>query len=815
MHRLRSALLAVATAGATFAFAPVARAQEAAVTGPCAQPDSIAFTGNQRISDQLLRGDAAIVPGAPLNVRAVERAIKNLYATGQFEDVRVACERTADKTVLTFALRERPILQDVDVRGADRVSPSEVRDRVDILIGRPVDPAQVAKDVARIDSLYEANGYYLARVHVDTTRTAANEAKLLFRIDEGRRLAISGVRINGNKALSDKTIVAAMQTKPEGFLWWKKGEFDENKFASDVAEKIPALYGAHGYIDMQVVRDTLIVDRDRGKGLIEITVNEGPQYHIGDFDVVGAKVFPSDVLNRFYPFGDKAKSLKQTVTGIFHRRGEPQDVFNRTQWEDATQDVQKAYANEGYIYAQVRPVVDRVRTGPDSTPTVNLRWDIDEFTPAIVNRVDIEGNNVTVDNCIRDQILMVPGDVFSQDRLIQSYQSISNLGFFESPLPTPETRRANDQGDVDIVFKVKEKNTGNVNFGASVGQGYGVGGFIGFDQPNLFGKCKRGSLQWQFGRYINDFNLSYTDPRIHESRISGTVTAYNSRSQYTVGNLGQIKRVGGQIRFGFPVPGSRWTRLFLDYGGETVKYGESGLAGSINCGQNGAAGCFRSTVGVTIDRDTRFDMPFPSSGVHQSLQSGFTGGPLGGTAAFQRYVAEMRSYSTLATFGGDNPGSQPIKLVFGLSTRMGALFGNPGPFFTTQSFSLGGVQYGEMLRGYEEFSITPNGYLATGSQFTAEQSSFGNAFFTNTAELGVRFNQQLYLDAFYDAGNIWARPRDFNPTRLFRGAGVGASLVTPLGPLGIDLGYGFDRVNELGQKDPKWQVHFKFGQIFY
>src|SRR5690242_18307674 len=156
MHRLRSALLAAATAGAIIAFAPVARAQEAAVTGPCAQPDSIAFTGNQRISDQLLRGDAAIVPGAPLNVRAVERAIKNLYATGQFEDVRVACERTAGKTVLTFALRERPILQDVDVRGADRVSPSEVRDRVDILIGRPVDPAQVAKDVARIDSLYEA-----------------------------------------------------------------------------------------------------------------------------------------------------------------------------------------------------------------------------------------------------------------------------------------------------------------------------------------------------------------------------------------------------------------------------------------------------------------------------------------------------------------------------------------------------------------------------------------------------------------------------------------------------------------------------------
>jgi outer membrane protein insertion porin family len=124
------------------------------------------------------------------------------------------------------------------------------------------------------------------------------------------------------------------------------------------------------------------------------------------------------------------------------------------------------------------------------------------------------------------------------------------------------------------------------------------------------------------------------------------------------------------------------------------------------------------------------------------------------------------------------------------------------------------VQYGESLRGYEEFSITPHGFLPNADQYQAQRTSFGNAFFKATAELGLRLNQQMYLDAFYDAGNLYERPRDFDPTRLFRGAGVGASLVTPLGPLGIDLGYGFDRVNIQGIRDPKWQVHFKFGQIY-
>ena len=767
----------------------------------------------------MLRGDAAIVPGAALNYRTVQRAIKSLYATGQFDDVAVGCEAVGDKTGLTFTVRERPVLREIRVTGVDRLSQGTVKDRVDLLIGRPIDPAQVAKSVARIDSVYEAHGYTLARVKVDTVNAGDGQADagvdLVFHVDEGRRLAISGVRINGNKALSDKEIVKGMQLRPEGFLWWKKGEFDEDKFASDITEKIPQLYAKHGFIDAQITQDTLIVDRERGKALVDITVSEGPQYHVGTFEVLGVKRFPSEEIQRYYPFGERTRTISETVKGVLRVGDREEGVFDESAWEDATRKVQSAYATEGYIYARIQPVIERRFVGKDSVPTANLRWEIDEGMPAIVNRVEIVGNDITNESCIRDQILMLPGDVFNQERLIASYHSIANLGFFESPLPAPDYHPSGQNGDVDIIFRVKEKHTGNVNFGASVGQGYGVGGFIGFDQPNLFGLCKRGSLQWQFGKYINDFNLSYTDPRVRQSQISGSVTAYHTQSRFTIGDLGRTIRTGGDIRFGFPLMGSRYTRLFVDYGGERVRYGSDGLVGTAGCNANTQiANCFRSSVGLTLDRDTRLDMPFPSMGAHSSFSASFNGGPLGGSAAFQRYVGEMRSYSTLASFGGSQPGASAVKLVFGLSTRAGALFGNPGPFFVSQQFTMGGVQYGEPLRGYQEFSITPQGYIPNSDTYSASRSSFGSAFFSNTAEVGMRFNQQLYLSAFYDTGNIWERARDFNPTRLFRGAGVGASLVTPLGPLGIDLGYGFDRVDAQGRPDPKWQVHFKFGQIF-
>ena len=112
--------------------------------------------------------------------------------------------------------------------------------------------------------------------------------------------------------------------------------------------------------------------------------------------------------------------------------------------------------------------------------------------------------------------------------------------------------------------------------------------------------------------------------------------------------------------------------------------------------------------------------------------------------------------------------------MIGLTGRAGALFGDPGQFFFSQQFALGGVQYGEQLRGYPEFSITPNGFIDSTDTYSASRNSFGNAFFTATAEVGLRLNASIYLNTFFDAGNVWDRVREFDPTRLYRGAGVGA-----------------------------------------
>ncbi|HUQ99804.1 MAG TPA: outer membrane protein assembly factor BamA [Gemmatimonadaceae bacterium] len=786
-------------------------AQEAA-PGVCATPETILVRGNSRVDSAAIRNSSGLSPATTLNVHDIQTAIKAIYGTGQFDDVQIICTISpAGKAGLLIQVRERPLLTSYKIVGPDRVSPKDVREKLAFATGAPVDPAKISAAITSADSLYESKGYYLARIVPESTVTDGR-LSIVFRVDEGRRLAISGIRINGNTRVPDEDVVGAMETKPEGFLWTRNGEFDDAKFAEDLSTRIPQLYGSRGFIDFRILKDTLIVDRAKGKGLIDITVDEGPRYTVGSFEVVGNRRFSTEQIGIFYPFGkNQQASVTQKAASIIRRSYiNPPNTFDEAKWEDAQQKLNEAYNDEGYIYSQIRPVVERVPSA-DSVRKVNLRWEIDERSPAIVNRIEIAGNDFTHESCIREQIVLAPGQVFNRNYLIRSYQNIGNLNFFETPMGAPETRPSGDQGDVDIVFNVKEKRTGNINFGASMGQGTGLGGFIGLDQPNLLGRCKRAQVQWQFGRFINDFNGTYSDPNIRQSRISGSVTAYHSRSRFQIAELGGAIRTGGQLQFGFPVPNSLYTRLFVSYGGEKVKYEGSGLLGTV---ANQCANCFRSTLGFTATHDTRTGLPFPADGGLQTFNAQFNGGPLGGTAAFQRYTTELRSFAPVGHIGGSLLGSEPMMFIAGLSARAGAVFGNTGPFFYSQAFSLGGTQYGEPLRGYEEFSITPSGFNPNADQTQASTASFGNAFFVGTAEFGLRLNQSLYLNTFFEGGNVWNKPREFDPTRLFRSAGFGVSTLSPLGPLGVDLGYGFDKTDAQGRPAPGWKLHFKLGQFF-
>ncbi len=766
--------------------------------------DSIAVEGVQRVARATLVAAAGIPTGEAIGFRDLQRAMSALYRLGQFDDVRFEQGRIEGQTVLRITVVERPLLTGWSVRGAVNVSERKVRGKVELLAGRPFNRASAARSRAAIDSLYMEEGFYLTTVIIEELPQEDGTIQVVFQIDEGRRVTISQVVVEGNQQFTDHQVVGKMSVKPEGFFWWRSGEFNEDKLQLDLRDRVPRFYGSNGFIDFQVLDDTLIVDDRTGKGTLRITVDEGIQYEVGDFEVQGNRYFSTSQLERYYPFANRATGF----LGLGGSREGPV-LFDQEEWDDATQAVRTLYMNNGYMYAQITPTLLR-RTDADGRHVVDLRWQIIERQPAIINKILVRGNTVTHEDVIRRAIVMIPGDVMRQDALIRSYQNVMNLGFFEQPMPIPTVEPANDQGDVDVVFTVQERHTGNINFGASVGQGTGVGGFIGLDEPNLFGRAKRASIQWQFGRYQNNISLSYTDPALRGTMTSLTVALHSTRLRYTVADLGRINSRGGSIQVGFPLRGSRYTRLYASYALEQSQYDSPTLASRFYCDN-----CVLSMATLSLMRDTRVGLPFPTGGVMHRVTVGQGGGPLGGQGNFRRLTFEGRWFTPIARLGGDDAlGGSGMFVVMGLGAQTGFLWGDAGPHFR-QLFSMGGTQFGIPLRGYEEFSVTPLGFDPRASgQRASTVNAFGGSYLALTGEVGLRVSQAIYVSAFMDAGNVWANPGRFNPSRLFRGVGFGASLVTPMGPIGIDYAYGFDKIDILGNPDPSWKFHFRIGQFF-
>ncbi|MQA88808.1 MAG: outer membrane protein assembly factor BamA [Gemmatimonas sp.] len=773
--------------------------------------DSVDVRGNERMESGEIRVVAALQPGYEASRVDVQNAIRRLMATGNFETVQILSEGDpAAGVTLTIEVEERPYIVGFDIEGLDRVNPSTVRDTVGLIGNQPLNPQLVKRAERTIRDLLALEGVQLASL--DTAMVPAgedpNSYRLVFQVEEGNRLAVAEIDFEGNEAFDDEDLRDAIQTREEGFFWFRTGRFDRTTFQEDLLQNLPTFYGQSGYIDFTVVSDSMVIDPETGKARLVIAVNEGPQYRLGDFGIEGARRFPTDQIERMFT------SRRRSVLGLpFGGRDEQEqgEIFDRAALDDATARVEQLYRNEGYLYVSVQPVVQRAES-EDGDPVVNVTWAISEESPFYVNRVTIEGNTYTHESVIRDRVVVYPGDIYSEDRLIQSYRSIAALGFFETPLPEPGIEPNPEDATVDIVFRIVEKSTAQLSFGTAIGGGGvgragGVSGFLGVTQPNLFGRAKEVSVQAEYGYGRSSFTASYTDPALFGSRNSGSVSVFHTDDRYRGFSFsdGRYVRTGISLRYGFPILNFRWARGFAGYSLSSISYeareADDCAAGSIFCQPSALS----SSLSVGVTRDTKDHPLFPSVGTSQSLSLQQTGGPLGGDGNFQKLTGNADWWIPVGQLGGGEGGGRPIIITFGLQARAGALFGD-AERFPIERFWLGGTQFGQPLRGYEESTLTPFGYFDRNSELISSGDRLGDAFLAVTGEYAIRFTDNLSLSVFSDAGGIWNDPAEINPSQLFRSVGIGAMVVTPFGPLGLDYAYGFDRTN------PGWQFHFKINQ---
>ena len=715
--------------------------------------------GERALPEERVVALSGLRAGDPVTLIDLREAVHRLWDAELFSDVAADLRAEPDapgRVTVVLRVAEAPIASDVGFTGNEAIDDEDLADAFGIRAGDRVLPAAVRAGEAAIRNRYEEKGYYLARAEVEVGAPDATlRAPVEVEVREGSKVAIERIEFRGNEALADGKLKDAMKTDEEGFWWWQDGEYLEDVLRADLTERLPRLYADHGYLDFAVVADTFVVNRDAGKGLLSIELREGPQYRLGEVRIEGNSRFPSESLGR----------LLET---------QPGEVYSQEEVEKSSTALKQLYNNEGYIYAQIAPVR---RPREDAADTVDLVWQIREGEPAHVQRIVITGNRVTHEKVIRRNLYIYPGDRFREAALIRSLNSLRNLRYFSDI--RPDTRVVNEKGDIDLILDVTEQRTGTLNLGAALGGGTGLSGFLGYEQPNLFGQGKFGRIRWEFGSRNNNVELSYTEPTLFDSRTSASID-FRRLNRRLTGVGFREKLTGGSLGLGTPFPWLDFTRARVSY-----SLREIDLESTIS-GDQRFEGFPRieSSLGLGLVRDTRDLARNSTSGTRHEIGVELTGGPLQGTTGYQKYRIETSWF--MPTFSRS--------LVLNLRAKSGVLV-ESGFVPLTEQFILGGVQSpSEGLRGYPDNSVGVNTAGVRRDENNISLNDRGNAFLLLSAEHFFRITDAISTSIFFDAGNVWTDLGSADFGEYQRGAGIGLSVEIPgFGPLGIDYAYGFDR----------------------
>jgi outer membrane protein insertion porin family len=702
----------------------------------------------------LSRGQAL----APNALRTnLEDAIRRVYGLGLFSQVEAETSRIADGVRVTFVATEFPKLRSVDYEGYRRVRKKDLDAKVKAKEGEILTDKKVFDWQQEILKLYKEKGFLLVKVDNETTKPdTLNQVTLTYKIDEGDPVRIRNIEILGNDHFTDEQIEIKLTNRQK--RWYRKANLKEDEFVKDL-DRIVDFYKQRGFIDAKVLDYDMKFDQ--GWASITVSVSEGTRFYFGNVAIKGDSVM-------------KEADLRKLV---HYHSGEP---YNTKLAQTTLQDLFGAYSEEGYIYTQVAPV-ENVRSD-----TVDITYEISEGSPATIRLVSIEGNEQTRDNVIRREVSSLPGYTFRRSEVTRSQRDIYNLGFFDV---TIDYRRADTNGTIDLVYKVKEKSFfGTVGAGITYSGTDGITGYVELQQPNLFGRGQNANVKLERGSKKTNVQLGFTEPWLFDRPTSaGADVSYYT---YTYDYYDK-QQLGGGLSFSRPLP-LDYTRAYLALRVIDAYVPPSSISSSYKptdtlfsiFGDTTHKTAFRPSL--TFTRDSRDYIYNALTGSSTTYQLDLSVGDIN----FQRHIFDMSQYF-------------PLFWKFGIMgrTRLGYITGLPGadriPIY--ERFTPGGIGV-DGIRGYGDNSIGPksSGYVIGGR---------AEAIFS--LEYKLRLSRQLSFLAFADAGNAWNSIDQFSFSDLKRGAGVGVRLEIPmLGLIGFDFGYGFDK------ESPGWEPHFQIGRTF-
>lgn len=745
----------------------VAFAQGAAPQVPAAaQPAkgdvirSVTVLGAQRLEPETIKSYIRLRVGDTYTQSLGDQALKDLYATELFSDVRV---RNSSGAVV-IEVKENPVINRIILEGNKRIKDDKILPEIKLAARQIFTRSKVRADVARIIELYKRQGRFAASVEPKMVTLDQNRVDIVFEITEGPKSKVRKINIIGNDVFSDGELRGEMVTKQAGLtkIFSSGTSYDPDRLAFD-QQKLRQFYLTKGYADFRVVSAVAELTPDKKDFIITYVVEEGQRYKFG-----GVKV---DSQLRDFDGEQLAKRLPM-------KEG---DWYNAKLVEDTVDNLTEAAGSFGYAFADVRPQFSRDK----ENLTMSITFELADAARVYVERVDVNGNTLTQDKVIRREFRLSEGDAFNSYQVKRTTNRIKSLGYFQEKFEV-EQKPGSALDRILLEANVEEKPTGELQLSAGFSS---LESFIlqaSIQQRNFRGRGQTIGTSVDYSKYSRSVQVSFTEPYLFDRNISAGIDVYR-RDYNSFNYFGSDRRTtykqattGFQLRAGVALTEyvsliGRYTLNFDDVTLDQGLYYTNGkcdnqIAGIYLCD---AVGKYTSSIlGFSLVYDTLDNRVRPTKGFLGTVSTDFAG--LGGSVRYARVRANAARYFPLGkgfVFSLSGEGGA----IKSLKDRASAAEGRDDVRLTDR-FYLGEPQ----MRGFDIRGIGPrvlrkplvDGVVQGTRQNWYDDSIGGKLYYLGHAELEIPLGsgaRELGLrpSVFVDAGAVWSITRPFALPKVY------------------------------------------------
>ena len=609
-----------------------------AVSGGVAFAQAVVVHGNRRVDAETIRS-YAVGRENPQEIR------ESLLATGLFTNVQVS--RRGAQTVVTVQ-EQNGTVNRVAFEGNRRLKSDQLAPLVQSRAGGPLSQSLIDSDVLRLREAYRRAGYGLSSVSGRIAPLPNGRQDVVFTINESGKTGIKSINFSGNEAYSAGRLRGLMSSTESNFLSWIKTSdvYDPDRISSDL-DLIRRFYLKNGYADFQIVNNTARFDDAAGGWVVDIQIEEGPQYKVGNVAVDSAL---RDV--------DQGALQRYVATSAG-------DTYNAEAVEKSLVALTTEVARRGHAFAQVRPRGDRDASGR----TIGITYVVDEGPRVYVERINVRGNTRTRDYVVRRELDLGEGDAYNKVMIDRAERRLNNLGFFNKVRVTNEPGSAPDR--VIINIDVEDKATGSFSIAGGYSTSDGVIGEISLSESNFLGRGQFVRIAGTLGQRTQGIDFSFTEPYFLGYRVAAGIDLFSKfNDNYNTGRF-ESRVTGGQVRFTFPIteefsvtPRYSIYTTEIDIPNEADRpYNDCtnpipgitpiGATSSdvFNCVTNGEATVavkeaqgttLTSLVGLNFNYNSLDSVQNPRNGFIAELKPEFAG--VGGDSKFFRIAADARYY---------------------------------------------------------------------------------------------------------------------------------------------------------------------------